>query len=558
MLFPWLIWIFTAIPYDTDANRHRSNIRKRQQAEEGEDDLWEAYNITLPLDHFGNGTGTFENRYWVYDAAYKPGGPVILEDIGEQDASAFTSNSLECSFANATGGLLIRWEHRYYGGSKPIVQDADTVSDNNTAKLAEYFKYHTIEQALEDVVVFAKQFQYKNQDLSSAVAPWVFSGASYPGARAAWIRVRNPEVIFASFAGSAPVETSMENPEYFDTYLNYYDTHGMKPCMNDVRGYIDWIDEVVKNEDQKEYLSLWDIVSENNSELAINRSAAWDLGSAQPNLFQTLHPNGIFNDFQDGSNTTTVNFCNNITEQAFRAHGEPDLQKAIEQYGLVAAVGFSQAKPIIGEALRFMIEANWQAPADNTNQDNCNNGNMTACTRLIGDNSPWVWQVCTELGMFQTGSVHYNTVHYIIDQLCVNGFGESVSKGPSLEFREKYGGFKTNPSNTFFADGQFDPWRSRTLNGDKSGREASTTIPDEGKTLGDNEFFGVVIPDLFHAPVHYNFGMILAGETRVINSDGLPPGVSEAREAQQLFVDALLKWLPEFNKTSQGGDPSDN
>lgn len=68
--------------------------------------------------------------------------------------------------------------------------------------------------------------------------------------------------------------------------------------MNDVRGYIDWIDEVVKNEDQKEYLSLWDIVSENNSELAINRSAAWDLGSAQPNLFQTLHPNGIFNDFQ--------------------------------------------------------------------------------------------------------------------------------------------------------------------------------------------------------------------------------------------------------------------
>lgn len=145
----------------------------------------------------------------------------LVEDIGEQDASAFTSNSLECSFANATGGLLIRWEHRYYGGSKPIVQDADTVSDNNTAKLAEYFKYHTIEQALEDVVVFAKQFQYKNQDLSSAVAPWVFSGASYPGARAAWIRVRNPEVIFASFAGSAPVETSMENPEYFDTYLKY-------------------------------------------------------------------------------------------------------------------------------------------------------------------------------------------------------------------------------------------------------------------------------------------------------------------------------------------------
>jgi type II restriction/modification system DNA methylase subunit YeeA len=63
-------------------------------------------------------------------------------------------------------------------------------------------------------------------------------------------------------------------------------------------GILNWIDEVVKNEDQKEYLSLWDIVSENNSELATNRSAAWNLSSAEPNLFQTLHPNGIFNDFQ--------------------------------------------------------------------------------------------------------------------------------------------------------------------------------------------------------------------------------------------------------------------
>jgi hypothetical protein len=66
-----------AIPYVTDANHYRFNIRKRQQAEEGEDDLWKADNITLPVDHFGNGTGIFENHYWVHDVAYKPGEPVI-------------------------------------------------------------------------------------------------------------------------------------------------------------------------------------------------------------------------------------------------------------------------------------------------------------------------------------------------------------------------------------------------------------------------------------------------------------------------------------------------
>lgn len=36
-----------------------------------------AYLVELPLDHFGDGQGTFKNRFWVYDLAYKPGGPII-------------------------------------------------------------------------------------------------------------------------------------------------------------------------------------------------------------------------------------------------------------------------------------------------------------------------------------------------------------------------------------------------------------------------------------------------------------------------------------------------
>jgi len=33
--------------------------------------------IQLPIDHFGNMTGTFPNRHWIMDQYYKPGGPVF-------------------------------------------------------------------------------------------------------------------------------------------------------------------------------------------------------------------------------------------------------------------------------------------------------------------------------------------------------------------------------------------------------------------------------------------------------------------------------------------------
>lgn len=38
-----------------------------------------AKSVSLPLDHFGTNKDVFKNRFWVYDEAYKPGGPVICK-----------------------------------------------------------------------------------------------------------------------------------------------------------------------------------------------------------------------------------------------------------------------------------------------------------------------------------------------------------------------------------------------------------------------------------------------------------------------------------------------
>lgn len=46
--------------------------------------------------------------------------------------------------------------------------------------------------------------------------PWIFLGASYPGVRAAVLRVRNPEVVYVSWASSAPVQAQVDMASYYE------------------------------------------------------------------------------------------------------------------------------------------------------------------------------------------------------------------------------------------------------------------------------------------------------------------------------------------------------
>lgn len=87
------------------------------------------------------------------------------------------------------------------------------------------WQYLTVDQALEDFVVFAQGFtlpsgsriKLKSADaLRPQKTPWIVVGASYPGVRAALLRIRNPEVTFASWASSAPVQSQINMASYYE------------------------------------------------------------------------------------------------------------------------------------------------------------------------------------------------------------------------------------------------------------------------------------------------------------------------------------------------------
>jgi hypothetical protein len=132
------------------------------------------------------------NRFWINDTFYEPGGPVFFFDNGE----AGVGDTLPATYLGPQGeliqfaplllaekyhGIVVIWEHRFYGSSRPFEVD-------NTTGLAldgyDAYKYLTNEQALEDAVYFATHFSPAGYDEDAAESlradktPWIWLGGS--------------------------------------------------------------------------------------------------------------------------------------------------------------------------------------------------------------------------------------------------------------------------------------------------------------------------------------------------------------------------------------------
>lgn len=123
------------------------------------------------------------------------------------------------------------------------------------------WKYLTLDQALEDFVVFAKGFTLPSTSrvkLKSANTlrphntPWVFIGASYSGVRAALLRIRNPEVVFASWASSAPVQSQINMASYYEAIQRTLSLN----CSADWVAVTKYVDGVLMGNNSAEQLAV--------------------------------------------------------------------------------------------------------------------------------------------------------------------------------------------------------------------------------------------------------------------------------------------------------------
>lgn len=174
--------------------------------------------FTMPVDHFPNQAKyephtdrTYQNRYWFDDTYYKPGGPIILLQSGETNGLnrlPFMQKGILAQLANATGGISVILEHRYYGYSFPT--HFITTKD---------YRFLTTDQALADVAYFAQNVVfsgYEDVNLTSHETAWISYGGSYAGATSAFTRVKYPDVFWGAISSSGVTKAIWDFWEYYE------------------------------------------------------------------------------------------------------------------------------------------------------------------------------------------------------------------------------------------------------------------------------------------------------------------------------------------------------
>ncbi|TID19400.1 peptidase S28 [Venturia nashicola] len=506
-----------------------SNTVNRLQAPNNTVELIQTEYVELPIDHFGEGRGTFRNRFWVAEAGYQKGGPVFVYDVGEANASTGgthlqrlrNNTSFFKQIVDHFGGIGIVWEHRFYGNSSPYDISLDTPATK--------FEYLTTEQALADLPTFAWGFKRKNLasiNLTPSGTPWVFIGGSYPGMRAAFMRRYYPGTIFAAWASSAPVQSALDMSFYFEPVWQGMQALGWTNCTNDIRASVLEMDKIMENPARSVALK----------EAFLGRTAGNSsnagFADALSTIFYLWQSYGV-----DGGVQGLRSFCNWISK-------DPKTNTTAPASGWAAIKGAD-----------FTINrwASWPAFAATVN-DNlftaCEGNRKIDVTKIPNCNLEerfpdpasisWTWQYCTQWGFFQSANLgphqlisKYNSLQHWAD-ICQRQFPDGRKSGllpawPDVDTtNEIFGGWKIRPSNTLWTGGEYDPWRTLSPLSQESFSPKyvlSKEIPDCGRPFKiERELFADLIPNAMHA---FDFR----------------PSFKASKSTRDLFVASLEKWL---------------
>ncbi|KAF1846223.1 peptidase S28 [Cucurbitaria berberidis CBS 394.84] len=495
--------------------------------------------VKLPLDNFAKDKnqdysyhGSFFNRFWVAESSYKTGGPVFIYDVGEANAE---SNALfrlqnETSFfkqmVDSYGGIGIVWEHRYYGNSTPEPIDINTPP--------EAFRFLTTEQSLADVDRFAKQFARKNINytLTPDKTPWVFVGGSYPAMRAAFMRDQYPETIYASYASSAPVQASVDQSFYFEPIWRGLNKYGFGNCSRDIQAATRYMDRIM----DKDHAGAAKLKEQFLGRGAAKNSHA-TFADALTTIFATWQSYGV-----ESGVTGLRRFCDWIET-------DPDTRT------LAPAEGWAKSKGANFTVARWATYPWFAANVNNLMETECSGkanvtGNCDLDRKFTDPASiAWTWQYCTQWGYFQSANLgpnqlvsKYNSLHHQHD-ICHRQFPTAprslLPDWPNVDRTNAvFGGWNIRPSNTYWSNGEFDPWRTLSPASAEpfapKGVKRFTDAPKCGEKQSHWELFGYVLPDAQHC---YDFRTTFAG----------------GAISRQYFTTALTKWLKCFKP--RGGKP---
>ncbi|KAF9077060.1 serine carboxypeptidase S28-domain-containing protein [Rhodocollybia butyracea] len=378
-----------------------------------------------------------------------PYSPIILSTPGEGNAEPFTgyltNGTINGQIAQQQNGSTIVLEHRYYGLSNPV----PNLSGKN-------LRYHTIHQAIEDLVYFANNVdlpQMNGAGLSPATAPWILIGGSYSGALTSWTMVNHPDVFWAGYASSAVVEAILDYWSYFEIIREFMPAN----CSADIAVVIAYVDEVFSSSDTLTHLD----------DVAGVRNNLWDWQSLQPET----GPGAKFFESCDA-----LEVKNGVNAPA-TGWG---LENALSAWG--SFWNSSYIDFLCGE----------EGVVDCLGTYNPNSTYFTS-TALDNADRSWTWIICNEVGFLQEGPPPAGDLSAIVTRIvqpdydirqCAYMFSDVFASPADVptaagiaNVNSAYKGWNISVDRLFFANGQRDPWRASTVSADGVDRPSTETQP---------------------------------------------------------------------------------
>jgi hypothetical protein len=416
---------------------------------------------------------------------------------------------------------------RYYGESQPF-PDTGTYSNDD-------YRFLTLNQSLADLPYFAANFSfdaYPAVDLRPISTPWIMVGCSYSGTRAAFSRAKYPETFFAAFAESTVVQLEVEVDGYGTELHRSLVDHGYANCSRDLHSLLKYVDIQLDDAEssamiKEQYLGAGAASFSNK-----------DFATAILSLFMYFKGWGI----KDG-NPSMVALCNHLEYI-------PPINATTPS---AAPADFHDPRSISNRLASwpdFLTHVNkvYNTSCNRTSAsvlNSCNVSERSLYNKAPGDNG-WLWQQCTELGLFiaeepSTNSLtskHVSLNHRIAE--CRDTFGmDSPTLLSNITHRvaltnQQFGGNTMRPSNVFWTTGQYDTYRACSplsrieVENDSAPVVISHEIPVCNVSTGHDSLFGLMLPEKGHCEV-------------------IARNSTEAMQGRRMFADALHEWLKCFS-----------
>ncbi|KZO95036.1 peptidase S28 [Calocera viscosa TUFC12733] len=399
---------------------------------------FQAHTFTQPLDHFSPSPSnqTWEQRYWLNDRYYTPGGPVFLFDTGEgpgEERFGVLDTGAVAILARETGGMALVLEHRYYGESMPV-QNLSTDS----------LRWLNNAQSAADSARFMRSVRFPGveEDVGAEGRPWIYYGGSYGGARAAHMRLLYPELVWGAIASSAVTNAEINNYEYYEIIADYADPHCISTLRHSI-SFIDWylsspwLGPVIK--------SLFSLSPLSNEDFAA--VLAGPLGNWQGKNWDPEAARG------DGE---WEGFCEALTRGVGKGVGRLAVWRAVTNYA-------KYIKEVeLADCPEGMSVEECFSSSDPTKFQN---------TSLSESWRAWSFQVCTEWGYFFAAPPYASIVsqfHQVeatakhCQAAFPNGEHFILPAWPNVSIVNELGSYSIAADRLALIDGEWDPWRPRT------------------------------------------------------------------------------------------------